>query len=321
MYNIILNNNEKHYYLKNNNFNILRLFAAIQVFFTHAIQHLEIKNIYINFIYYKFFYFFPGVPIFFTISGFLIYASYDRNKDNIRTFFKNRFLRIYPALYFCFILTILFLLFAGLESYQIFTLEFFSFVITQLTFFQFYTPSILRFWGVGTPNGSLWTICVEIQFYLCIPLIYKFLNRRIGKSYIILTLFLLSIIINLSFNGNNTFILKLYRLFIFKYLYYFLFGVIAYIYWERIYLFFVNKFFLYSITYIFYFSILGIFFGQTDIVSYTITSPAGFVANILLSVWTLAAAFTIRNIFDKIKNIDISYGIYIYITCQSLIYF
>jgi peptidoglycan/LPS O-acetylase OafA/YrhL len=104
----------------------------------------------------------------------------------------------------------------------------------------------------------------------------------------------------------------LYRLFIFKYLYYFLFGVIAYIYWERIYLFFVNKFFLYSITYIFYFSILGIFFGQIDIVSYTITSPAGFVANILLSVWTLAAAFTIGNIFDKIKNIDISYGIYIY---------
>ena len=48
-----------------------------------------------------------------------------------------------------------------------------------------------------------------------------------------------------------------------------------------------------------------------DIVSYTITSPAGFVANILLAVWTLASAFTIGNNFDRIKHIDISYGIYI----------
>ena len=115
----------------------------------------------------------------------------------------------------------------------------------------------------------------------------------------------------MSFNENNTFILKLYRLFIFKYLYYFLFGVFSYIYLERIYFYFVNKFLLYSIIYIIYFSVLGIFFGQIDIVSYTITSPAGFVANILLAVWTLAAAVTIGNFFDRIKNIDISYGIYI----------
>jgi peptidoglycan/LPS O-acetylase OafA/YrhL len=299
--------------LKGNNFNILRLFAAIQVFFTHAIDHFDIQNELINAIYYNFFYYFPGVPIFYTISGFLIYASFDRNNSDYKKFYKNRILRIYPALIVCFLFTCILLIIDYENGFSLISLNFLKWAIAQLTFFQFYTPEVLRFWGVGTPNGSLWTISVEIQFYLIIPLIYFTLRRVKYKVLYLIFIVTLSIIINLTFNSNATIFGKVYHLFIFKYLYYFLFGVIAYIYFDKLYVLFVNKFLHLSCIYISFFLILGAWFGDTDIVSYILMSPFGFVANILLALWTLSAAFTFYNIRSTLFNkIDISYGIYIY---------
>ena len=80
----------------NNNFNLLRLIAALQVMFVHANGYLAdksdlswyITNI-LNF---------SGVTVFFLISGFLISMSYAKNQD-LKTYIKNRILRIYPGLY------------------------------------------------------------------------------------------------------------------------------------------------------------------------------------------------------------------------------
>jgi len=57
---------------KINNFDLLRIFAASEVMVGHTILHLDISTPpwLINLIYA-----FPGVPIFFIISGFLISAS------------------------------------------------------------------------------------------------------------------------------------------------------------------------------------------------------------------------------------------------------
>ena len=299
--------------IKNNNFNLLRLFAAVQVFFTHAIDHLDIQNKLINVIYYKLFYYFPGVPIFYTISGFLIYASFDRNSSNLKKFYKNRILRIYPALIVCFLFTTILLIIDYGNGASLISVSFFKWAFAQLTFFQFYTPEILRFWGVGTPNGSLWTISVEIQFYLILPIVYLLLRRYRNKEYVLTSLFLISILINITFNANNTVFLKLYHLFILKYLYYFLFGIIGYIYWDKFNKYFVNKFFIVTVVYVVFFLIIGVFFGITDIVSYVLTSPYGIVANVLLSLWTLAAAFSYGKFRIRVlEKFDISYGIYIY---------
>jgi peptidoglycan/LPS O-acetylase OafA/YrhL len=44
--------------------------------------------------------------------------------------------------------------------------------LAKTTFLQFYNPDFMRSFGDGVLNGSLWTICVELQFYFLVPIIY-----------------------------------------------------------------------------------------------------------------------------------------------------
>ena len=88
-----------------NNFDLIRLFAASQVAITHTASHLGVENSVLSILS-----MFPGVPIFFFVSGYLIYGSYEQSSKNPNTnfnFFMKRFLRLYPALWLCFVLSIL----------------------------------------------------------------------------------------------------------------------------------------------------------------------------------------------------------------------
>lgn len=157
---------------RHNNFDLIRLLAAMQVALGHSISHLDI-NIYIPLLQY-----FPGVPIFFFVSGFLISLSYERSAS-FSIYSKNRFLRIYPALWVCLILSLVSVVLAGYEIPI--NLGLLKWLVAQLTWGQFYNPQFLRDYGVGVLNGSLWTIPVEISFYLIFPLIC-FLGNRLGNS-------------------------------------------------------------------------------------------------------------------------------------------
>lgn len=96
--------------MRKNNFDLIRLFSAIMVIFTHSFQVTTgvltseplylITNGQITF----------GrlaVAIFFIISGYLITQSYERSSD-VFTYFKARFLRIFPGLIVAILLTIVF---------------------------------------------------------------------------------------------------------------------------------------------------------------------------------------------------------------------
>ena len=50
--------------------------------------------------------------------------------------------------------------------------------VGQLTLFQYYTPDSLRAFGVGCPNGSLWTIPVEFVFYLLLLDLFYYLVKK-----------------------------------------------------------------------------------------------------------------------------------------------
>lgn len=308
---------------KENNLNLIRLVAALQVAFSHSIAHLDIKAEWLLILNDKFLKYFPGVPIFFFVSGFLIYWSFQRNSNNVLQYFKNRLLRIYPALWFALIITI-FLLFLSTNNFKelVSQYDFIMWFLAQISFFQFYTPEILRFWGTGTPNGALWTIVIELQFYLFIPIIYYLVKKNIALFY---SIFILSIgsSIYLGFSDPNFLSSKLLGVFLFPWLHYFLLGVILFMHWEKMKKFIENKFIFWLIIYLVYNLFFDLYLG-INTYSYFIISPLNIISDIILLFLTFSAATTKNNFgYKLISDNDISYGVYIYhmIVINTLITF
>ena len=164
---------------RQNNFDLLRLFAASQVLYFHTVENLQIP-VTMPFAWIsRVLELFPGVPIFFTISGFLISMSYKRSRS-LRDYCLNRFLRIYPALWVCFGATLLALTaFRVWDRVNIPASKLLIWTAMQLTIGQFYSPYVINAaYGVGHANGSLWTIPVELQFYAALPIVYFLLRPR-----------------------------------------------------------------------------------------------------------------------------------------------
>ena len=291
---------------RDNNFDLLRLFAALQVVIYHGLFHLELgrfSNL-SGFIDY-----FPGVLMFFTISGFLIFSSYSRNK-NLKQYIVNRVLRIYPGLWLCFLITLILLLgFNVINFSQLFSFTMAKWTIAQLTFFQFWTPDLLRSWGVHTPNGSLWTIPVEVQFYVFLPFIIVCF-KRLRLVYKFAFFIIISILFNnylISMMGKNmSELINLSKNSLLPYLYCFLTGSLIYQYWNFLKRFIEGKA-------LFWLILFFAFCLATD------TKPAYYpigllqlVSNLILSILTISLAFTLPDFGKILKGNDISYGVYIY---------
>ena len=292
-----------------NNFDLIRLIAALQVVYTHGIHHLKIEGLLFSF-FEKFIQYFPGVPIFFTVSGFLIFWAFDR-KPELKQYTVNRILRLYPALYACLAITILLLILSSSLDLLSHT-SFYLWLITQATFLQFYTPDILRFWGVGTPNGSLWTIVVEVQFYVLVPIIYL-LVKKFNGAIVLASLFLISIILNFSLTSINPSLIKqLSFVSIFPYLFNFIIGSAIYVFWDKLKSIFEGKFLIWFMAYLIYINIFGNYFGY-EIKSYQINNIFQLITPIFLSLITISFAFSFNGLSNKtLKHNDISYGVYIY---------
>jgi peptidoglycan/LPS O-acetylase OafA/YrhL len=170
---------------RDNNFDLLRLLAASQVVATHLCEHLRLHPVEGQFaLLFQFVGLFPGVPIFFAISGFLISRSFEARRNDLRGYAVNRGLRIFPALWACFALSLICMSVLGaLTPSTIATPSFLLYFVGQTTIGQFYTPDFLKSYGVGNPNGSLWTIPVEIQFYIALPILYWIGKRLSGKAF------------------------------------------------------------------------------------------------------------------------------------------
>lgn len=291
---------------RDNNFDLLRLFAALQVVIYHGLFHFELER-FTNLA--GFIDYFPGVLMFFTISGFLIFSSYSRN-NNLKQYIFNRILRIYPGLWLCFLITlILLLVFNVINFSQLFSFTMVKWIIAQLTFFQFWTPDLVRSWGVHTPNGSLWTIPVELQFYVFLPFIVIFF-KRIRLVYKFIFFIIISILFNnylISMIGKNmNELVKLEKNSLLPYLYCFLTGSLIYHYWNYLKKFIEGKALIWLILFF-------AFCLATD------TKPAYYpgsllqlVSNLILSILTISLAFTLPNLGKILKGNDISYGVYIY---------
>jgi peptidoglycan/LPS O-acetylase OafA/YrhL len=141
----------RHY----NNFDLLRILAALQVAIVH-VAGFRLATI------------FPGVPVFFVISGFLVSESFENAP--LQTYFLNRALRILPGLWMCIAVSIVIVSLNVPIDWG----QFWPWLLAQMTVAQSYNPPFLSTFGTGVLNGSLWTIPVEMQFYLLVPVLYRF---------------------------------------------------------------------------------------------------------------------------------------------------
>jgi peptidoglycan/LPS O-acetylase OafA/YrhL len=148
-----------HY--RHNNFDLLRLVAATQVVFIHSFGYTELYETGPAWAMglFEFVALFPGVPIFFICSGFLVAMSWERSPDQLGRFFWKRLLRIYPALLACLAVSLLVVGIAGyLTRDFVGSPTFAAWLAGQATIVQSFNPEHLRNFGLGVLNGSLWTI-------------------------------------------------------------------------------------------------------------------------------------------------------------------
>lgn len=296
-----------------NNFDLIRVLAALQVVYRHMYMGTTFENKYVE-ILKEIIFAFPGVPVFFTVSGFLIYWSYERNSGDLKQFYRNRFLRIYPAMWMSIIITVIILLIFDEHGGIGKNLGvFFLWIAGQATFIQFWTPEFLKFWGAGFPNGSLWTISVELQFYLIIPIIF-FITKRFSKFKILIltVLALCSLLFNHWISGldRENILFKLGAVSVFYYLFYFLLGVVFYMYWSPLRKFFENKLILWLAVYLIAYYFIG---NQLNINFYKIDRYEKVIFYVLLSCVILSFAFSYKSFSNKILHgNDLSYGIYVY---------
>src|SRR5260363_16758 len=168
-------------FTRNNNFDFIRIFAAFLVLFSHqfaltgrsepdwGVSH-SLGGI--------------GVLIFFSLSGFLVAQSWERDPDIVR-FAVRRVLRIWPGLCVVTLLAVFALgpLISTVSAKQYFlsaeTRDYF--LTLKLTKARFFLPGVFD----GNPhqrsvNGALWTIPLEVRWYaiLCLLGLLGVLKRR-----------------------------------------------------------------------------------------------------------------------------------------------
>jgi peptidoglycan/LPS O-acetylase OafA/YrhL len=136
-----------------------------------------------------------AVKSFFAVSGFLIFMSYEKNA-HLGTYFAKRVKRIYPAYFVVVMLcALLGCFFTQYQLAQYFSIAWLKYVLANLLFLNFIQPDLPGVF-VSNPliavNGALWTLKIEVMFYLCVPL-FVWLMRKFGRWQILLTLYLASV--------------------------------------------------------------------------------------------------------------------------------
>lgn len=184
-------------WMRQNNFDLLRFLFAFMVFLVHAyvlsgVESLSILD--------KLFSSEIAVKCFFVVSGFLIFMSYEKSA-NAQKYFIKRARRIYPA--YCFIIVACAVLGGVFSAYswsEYISLPLLKYVAANLVFLNFLHPTLPGLFENNTlqaVNGALWTLKIEVMFYLFVPLaVIAF--RKFGRMPVMVALYIASVIYSIS---------------------------------------------------------------------------------------------------------------------------
>ncbi|MFN0038632.1 MAG: acyltransferase family protein [Burkholderiales bacterium] len=177
---------------QDNNFDLLRLILASMVFLVHAYVLSGEKDLafLLGYVSADF-----AIKGFFVVSGYLIFRSFESSRS-LRDYFDKRLRRIYPAFACVIVLCALAGGFVSALPWQ----EYLSpalvrYLAANLVFMNFLAQELPGVF-VGNPlqavNGALWTIKVEVAFYVSVPVIV-WSYRRFGVVRVATALYLFSV--------------------------------------------------------------------------------------------------------------------------------
>lgn len=275
---------------------------------------------------------FPGVPLFFLVSGFLITDSYINSK-NLEEYFMKRGLRIYPAL-FVNILVLEIAMYIGGNFNEISIFKYIWYLIIYictaamgiagfLVGMKFEAIYNLNGFFNNYPSGVLWTLSVELSFYLVLPIIICF-KKTVTRNLILLSLFFISLTISAIADENfyqASNLNKVLELICLPFLWIFIIGIMIRLYWLKLKNLLVKNSLYYFVFYLI-FCYLSVNFGD-GLGDYK--KGLGFftvVQIILLSFAIFGLAFSFTN-FKIARKTDLSYSTYLYhmLVVQILISF
>ncbi len=204
------------YQSRNNNYDILRVVAALCIMFTHSFDLLGLDKLEPLMIFssQKNNFAHIGLSIFFAVSGYLI-AKSAITSSSFKNYLWKRFLRIQPLLIIVSLLSIFIIgplftqstigaYFSNIHSYTYIR------NIMPLFGIQFTLPNVFNTnIGDAGVNGSMWTLIVEERLYLIIGLL--FLQKAYLKKILIVGILFLNIfyfIQTVFFNGSFAHYLK-----------------------------------------------------------------------------------------------------------------
>ncbi len=174
--------------LRRNNFDLLRFLLALIVVLYHAYVLSDLaalsplsKIISAD----------TAVKSFFVVSGFLIFMSYENSRD-LHSYFIKRAKRIYPAYFFIIMMGgMIGLLFTTHALDSTFFVSWFKYLASNLVFLNLLQPSVPGLFEgnrLQAINGALWTLKIEVMFYLFVPLAVLFF-RQFGRLRMMLIIF------------------------------------------------------------------------------------------------------------------------------------
>ena len=287
--------------MRQNNFNFLRFYFAFVVVIGHLIELSNVDSLKKFALYFSAY---ISVTAFFCISGFLITSSY-LNTPSLKDYFKKRAARLLPAYILVVIVCAFFLSFMSRYSFHDYFThpQLFRYLVANLSFLNFVQPCLP---GVFLDNGSscavnaaLWTLKVEVSFYLAIPILLYFANKFKRKYIFFLLIYFASVVYrnyleHLSdVSGNGLYSMLSHQLP--GFLSYFISGIGLYYYYD---FFMKNKKLL--------FIMAIIVFAVERRFGWEVFTPVS------LSVIVFTLAFSFKQFNSFARHGDISYGIYIF---------
>lgn len=187
--------------LQNNNFDLLRMFFAGTVCLVHAVQlsGYEQLRMILSVLSSS-----VAVKAFFVVSGFLIFMSFERS-SSFSSYIQKRIRRIYPAYFFVIVLSAFSLLaVSNLQLGEYFSFAWIKYLIANLSFLNFIHPSLPGVFEsnrLESVNGALWTLKIEVMFYLTVPLLV-ILSRKFSHLFVLVSIYLVSFAYSVFMTGE-----------------------------------------------------------------------------------------------------------------------